>query len=282
MKTIITNLLLTWVLLFTSFYSSQNLKLMTFNIRYDNPDDGLNVWRNRILNTKNLLEFYTPDIIGFQEVLPNQYLDLKTILPSYNSYSLGRDSENQGEACSLFFNKNRFELLDSGTFWLSPTPNKISKAWGANLNRICSWVMLKDNISKSTLKIYNLHFDHESELSRKNSLALIQEYINKDREQNIYTLVMGDFNTTFSNQELLQQVLPPLAEASTLAKKTLLNNGTFQAFGKKVGQSPRIDYIFVPKDTEVLQYQILSNQFYGQYPSDHFPVLTEIYIPTQN
>ncbi len=105
MKTIITNLFLAWVLLFSSFYSSQNLKLMTFNIRYDNPDDGLNVWRNRILNTKNLLEFYIPDIIGFQEVLPNQYLDLKTILPSYNSYSLGRDSENQGEACPLFLIK---------------------------------------------------------------------------------------------------------------------------------------------------------------------------------
>ncbi len=148
-------LLFAFVLLATvgQHAAAETLNVMTWNIRLNTPSDGINAWPNRKDWVAEIIVKNKVDIAGFQEVLVEQLEDLKARLPEMDVYGVGRnDGKNAGEFTPIFFRKDRFELLDQSTFWLSMTPDKTaSKGWDAALPRIASWVKLKDRQTGSVL-----------------------------------------------------------------------------------------------------------------------------------
>lgn len=176
MKKRVLLLLLIWV---SSVPKAQILQLMTYNIRYDNPNDGPNAWPNRKDYVTSQLAFYEPDVFGIQEALHHQVEQISNALPQYNHVGIARDGEKLGEASPIFYKISRFELVQQNTFWLSETPNKISKGWDAALNRICTYVLLKDKKSKQKFWVFNTHLDHMGELARTNSIQLILSKISQ-------------------------------------------------------------------------------------------------------
>ncbi|NJO92140.1 MAG: hypothetical protein HC831_26595 [Chloroflexia bacterium] len=116
---------------------------MTFNIRYNNKNDGENAWDNRKEELAGLINYYHPDLLGLQEVLPEQLNYLSRNLFGYSVVALGREPNNQGEAVPIFYNTNKYELFENKTFWLSETPDSVSTGWDASLPRICTYAILK-------------------------------------------------------------------------------------------------------------------------------------------
>ncbi|WP_371414611.1 endonuclease/exonuclease/phosphatase family protein [Flavobacterium sp. 140616W15] len=134
------------LLLFLSFCGTygQNLKIMTYNIRLDVASDGENAWPNRKDFFTSQIQFYAPDVFGVQEAMPNQVNDIATALPSYNHVGIAREGDGKGESSSIFYKKDRFLVQQSNTFWLSQTPDVISKGWDAAYNRVCTYALFKD------------------------------------------------------------------------------------------------------------------------------------------
>ena len=138
------------ITLFLTFGNAQSLKLMTYNIRLDVESDGENKWSNRKDYFTSQIQFYEPDIFGVQESKPNQVLDIASALPAYDYIGVGRDGIGQGESSNIYYKKNRFQLLQNSTFWLSETPDTISKGWDAAFNRVCTYALFKDLKTKKS------------------------------------------------------------------------------------------------------------------------------------
>lgn len=150
----------------------------TFNIRYANPDDGINYWEHRKQWACESMDFYDVDVFGAQEVVKTQLKDMVNGLKAYSYVGIGRNGEDQGEFCPIFYKKSKFKLLDSNTFWLSKEPTKVnSKGWDAALPRIVTWVKLKDNYSGKVFYFFNTHFDHKGKIAQIESAKLLKEKI---------------------------------------------------------------------------------------------------------
>lgn len=254
----------------------------TYNLRYDNPADSGNLWINRTPVVTSLIRFYDFDILGTQEGLKNQLDDISKTLPIYDRYGIGRDDgKDAGEHSAIFYNKERFTLKDKGDFWLSETPDKPTLGWDATCcKRICSWVKLYDKLSAKTLWCFNVHYDHQGEIARKESSKLILKKI-KEIAGNGMVILMGDMNgghstvcyQTINTSGILKDSYDQTATPYT-------NNPSFNGFGNQVAGNEIIDHIFISKQFKVKRWGILSDTYHGKYPSDHFPVLAEItYIP---
>lgn len=258
--------------------------VMTYNIRYDNPDDNQNNWKYRRDNAANAIRFYDADILGTQEVLHNQLQDLKERLSGYDVVGVGReDGKEKGEYSALWYKKDRFTLLDSGNFWLSETPLvTASKGWDAACVRIASWVKLKDKKSGKCLFALNTHFDHKGVVARKESVKLI---LNKVAElsKGIPVVVTGDFNA-----EPETNVIKGLTDSNN--NKHLIDSRavspivygpawSFHDFGKiPLNERTIIDYIFVRNGVKVLKYGVLAETKDSTFLSDHAPILVRIAI----
>jgi endonuclease/exonuclease/phosphatase family metal-dependent hydrolase len=291
MKTILPSLLLTLIMFAqlgvaaeqgaVSSSAASSVNVLSFNIRYNNPDDGEHAWPNRKGMVASVVRFHAADLIGMQEVLRSQIDDLTVLLPNYSWYGVGRnDGKNSGEFSPIFYRRDRFQLLDSGEFWLSENPDQIgSKSWDAALPRIATWVKFRDRESKQEFIHLNTHFDHRGEVARTRSAELILDQL-KILSGNMPVVVTGDFN------------VPPESAAYVTMTSMLVDSklesvsephgpeGTFGGFTVKVGDTgDRIDYVFVAEGTKVLRYAALSDQWDGRYPSDHLPVLAEIIWP---
>lgn len=291
MKTIFPLLLLTLIMFArlgiaaeqgaVSSSAASSVNVLSFNIRYNNPDDGEHAWPNRKGMVASVVRFHAADLIGMQEVLRSQIDDLTVLLPNYSWYGVARnDGKNSGEFSPIFYRRDRFQLLDSGEFWLSKNPDQIgSKSWDAALPRIATWVKFRDRESKQEFIHLNTHFDHRGEVARARSAELILDRL-KTLSGNMPVVVTGDFN------------VPPESEAYATMTSMLVDSklesvsephgpeGTFGGFTVKVGDTgDRIDYVFVAEGTKVLRYAALSDQWDGRYPSDHLPVLAEIIWP---
>jgi len=124
--------------------NSQTLKIMTYNIRLNLDSDGENSWTNRKDFFSSQMQFYEPDIFGVQEATPSQVTDISSLLPEYSYVGIGREGIGKGESSNVFYKKKHFSVLQENTFWLSETPDVISKGWDAACNRVCTYVLLKD------------------------------------------------------------------------------------------------------------------------------------------
>ncbi|MEO5776785.1 MAG: endonuclease/exonuclease/phosphatase family protein [Flavobacterium sp.] len=278
MKLLISRLLLLIVFSLSSLVSAQNLKLMTYNIRLDLASDGENSWPNRKEYFCSQLAFYEPDVFGIQEALPHQVTDIATLLPKYNYAGIGRDGVGKGESSNIFFKKDRFEILQENTFWLSETPDVISKGWDAMLNRVCTYVLLKDKKTKQTFWVFNTHLDHIGELARTNSIQLILTKIKTLNTKNYPVFFMGDFNSEPTEERITNLKKEMLDSRDISEEKPFGPSGTLNAFKHNEAVTKRIDYIFLSKDNpfKVKKYAVLSDSKDLKYPSDHLPVYVEL------
>ncbi len=264
---------------------SDVVKVMTFNIRVDTIIDGFNRWANRKNIVFDVIRDNAADIIGLQEALAKQVKQIQQALPQYTNYMVSRnDGKRKGESCAIFYRKDRFKLVDSGTFWFSDTPYEPgSKDWGNFPPRICSWLHLREKTTYKRFYVYNLHLDNLSQNSRKKSVKLLAKKI-ANRKTNEPFIVMGDFNMELDNPAmkfLLQKgyntPYPKMVDAWQSLNPGRIATGTRGGFkGKTTG--PRIDHIPISENTRALEIKVDRRSVNGRYPSDHFPVIAKILL----
>ncbi|WP_143884853.1 endonuclease/exonuclease/phosphatase family protein [Chryseobacterium binzhouense] len=269
--------LTTLLLLFFSFMFSQNLKVMSFNIRLNLDSDKENSWTNRKQDAIDLLNYYQPDYFGVQEALPEQMKDIKNGMQNYEYVGVGRDDgKEKGEFSALFYDKEKLQVLKSGTFWLSETPEKPSKGWDAAYNRICTYAFFKDKKSKKEFLAMNIHFDHVGNVARVKSADLILKKAKEMNPKNLPVILSGDFNLTEETEPV--QILSRNLDDTFYKSETKHYGpvGTFTGFNINEIPQNRIDYIFVKGFTIKSHRHINDRRENLLYPSDHFPVLVDL------
>jgi len=262
--------------------SADEVRVMSFNIRYGTADDGENQWDHRKDFLVETIRAFDPDLLGTQETLGFQRDFLGEKLAAYDKLGVGRDDGREaGEMMALYFKKERFEKLDSGHFWLSKTPNEPgSKSWDSSLPRMVTWVKLRDrrNPSARPLLFLNTHFDHQGETARIESARLLRTQASTLGE-GCALVVTGDFNAGEESEAYralfgVQDQQPALLFDTfrTVRATPGANEGTFSDFNASAIDGPRIDWIGVSSDWRGLDAAIDRTQRDGHTPSDHFPV----------
>jgi endonuclease/exonuclease/phosphatase family metal-dependent hydrolase len=260
------------------------MRVMTFNIRFDNPADGLNAWVNRKQKVADVIRFHKADIVGVQEALVTQLRDLENLLPDFAWCGVGRsDGKEGGEFSAILYRKSRFQMIDNRTFWLSETPDVPgSKSWDAAITRIVTWAKLKDRSTGKKFFAINTHFDHVGQRARVESALLILKKIEGIAKKTPFVLT-GDFNIQRDN-EAYRTIAAGTAAVRLADARTVSKNGhfggdsTWNAF-KELEPGRTIDYIFVREGVKVFEHGVLSDRWNGLWASDHLPVIAEIAFP---
>ncbi len=254
---------------------SSQIHLCTFNIRYANPNDKGNLWADRQFFVADLFQKRDFDIVGTQEALIGQLNDLEAMLPEYRWIGESRTGDISGEHCAIFYKEDRFDLLGSGTFWLSEAPDTISKGWDAALPRICTWAHFSDKSSKEQFYVFNVHFDHVGQVARRESLRLLNEKAQEIAGTQL-TLLIGDFNFDEDHANYLDFLADGTFEdAYDLASRRINEHyGTFNAFNPEVVPQGRIDHIFLTnaERINISTHHIVTDHYQKKLPSDHYPV----------
>lgn len=261
---------------------SQTVAVMSYNIRLDTKADGVNQWGNRIEKVGDLIKKHDPDLLGVQEALHNQMMDLQKNLPDYQFVGVGRDDgKAKGEYSAIFYKKDKFEVLKQNTFWLSETPEiPGSKSWDAAITRVVTFAVLKEKNTGKSFIYANTHFDHIGNEARKNSTNVIKAYLkgfiagstfNKS-EKEIPILVSGDFNSEPTDEPYLNMINgKELVLADARPAKDL--TGTFCGFEVDKIECRTIDYIFHSAQWKASDYKVIQDHDGNYYPSDHLPVM---------
>ena len=280
----------------------QQLRVASYNVRYDNPGDSLNNWKYRKDVMGKQILFHDFDIFGTQEGLQHQLEDLLERLPHYDYIGVGRDDgKSDGEHSAIFYKTDMFQLLDNGDFWLSEDTTQPNKGWDAVLPRICSWGKFREKSTGFVFFFFNVHFDHVGILARKESAKLILDKI-KTLAGDSPTVLTGDFNVDQKSESyLVLNNSNVLRDAFDIAQLKYGSKGTFNSFNINVNSESRIDHIFVTNDFNVLKHGVLTDTYRtsqtdleelinsGAYPqeiilfqnearlpSDHYPVICVI------
>lgn len=259
---------------------AQTLKVMTYNIRLNVESDGENSWSNRRDFFTSQIQFYEPDVFGVQEATPSQVDDLSNSLSQYNEVGMGREGIGKGESSTIYFKKNRFKLIQENTFWLSQTPDTISKGWDAAFNRVCTYVLLKDKQTNKMFWVFNTHLDHIGAVARTKGIELILSKIHLLNQKKYPVIFMGDFNSEPTEQRIINLKKEMFDSRVVSEQKPFGPSGTFNDFKNNKPVTLLIDYIFISKDNpfKVKKYAVLSDSIDLKYPSDHFPVYIEIQL----
>lgn len=255
----------------------QDVNVLTYNIRYDNPKDGLNSWNNRKDFLISQLNFYAPEVFGIQEGLKHQLDHIKDGMRDYNYIGVARDDgHEEGEYSAIYYNTKKIALIADSTFWLSKTPEKPSKDWDAALPRICTYGRFKIKRSDEQFYLFNTHFDHVGVEAREQSVKLILRKITEINTGGLPVILMGDFNLESGNSGI-RSILNDLKDTHSSAGEPAHGpDGTFNGFDFTSPVKRKIDFIFVSDDWEVLKSAVLSDSKECRYPSDHFPVYTQL------
>lgn len=265
-------------LLLSVFINAQNLKVMTYNIRLDVAVDGENDWSHRKGFFTSQIQFYEPDVFGIQEATPNQVIDISNALSQYNYIGIGREGIGKGESSNIFYKKERFSVSNETTFWLSETPNEISKGWDAACNRVCTFALFKDLKSNKSFWVFNTHLDHIGEVAKTKGIELILSKIEAVNIQKLPVLFMGDFNSEPNENRIiaLKKIMNDSRELSV--EKPFGPFGTFNNFEYNEPATKQIDYIFLSKNSSFIvnKYAVLTDSKNLRFPSDHFPVFVEM------
>lgn len=260
------------------------IKVMTLNIRYDNPHDSLNAWPNRIPIFFKFISEEKPDIIGMQEVLWHQYEVMDSVMTEYGSVGVGRDDgARAGEMAPVFYRKEHFDLIRTLTFWLSETPEQAgSKGWGASLPRIVTWIELSDKRTLQHFYCFNTHFAHDSDSARIMSSKMLLDAIGKIADGFPF-IATGDFNmlpysTSYSLLTGPDESVPVLKDAYYVSENKPTGPAySLNGFSDRPGTG-RVDYIFVKNGMRVLDHSILTPMENGIFISDHWPVTAKVLI----
>lgn len=303
MKKIIYGLLLLTAAACSSPQKTVEMNVATYNLRLSNLGDSLegNGWGQRAPYVAKLIQYHDFDIFGTQEGKYHQLEDLKTMMPEYDYIGVGRDDGAQGgEYAAIFYKPSRFELLDSGNFWLSTDTTRPNKGWDAECIRVCTWGKFRDKETGKVFVHFNLHMDHIGVVARAESAKLILEKI-KAFPEKLPVMLSGDFNVDQNNESYqLLQNSGVMADAYTMADMVYANNGTFNAFETDGMTDERIDHIFLSPEFKVEKYGVLTDtyrapvetadtvstanfpkevsllKYTARTPSDHFPVAIRV------
>ncbi len=267
---------------------SPELRVMTYNIRWNNPNDGVNAWPHRRENVCRLIEFNRIQLAGLQEVVASQMEDLRSCLPRCRLLGVGRDDgSSEGEFAPILYDTTALSAAEWGTVWLSETPNIVgSRGWDAALPRIATWARLKSTETGLEVICLNTHFDHIGSNARLESARLIREFLSK-YTQKFPVIVMGDFNCLPDSGPIRiltdTQLKPALADAFDKSESGSLGaRGTWNSFSYHELPTARIDYIFISDNIGVARHAILNISTEGLFPSDHFPVIADLTLPVQD
>lgn len=283
------------------------LTVASYNIRQLNTEDSIagDGWDVRCPVIGSLVRFHGFDVFGTQEGFKRQLEELKAELPAYDYIGVGReDGKDAGEHSAIFYRTDLFDVVDSGDFWLSETPDTPSIGWDAVLPRICSWGRFRHKESGREFLFFNLHMDHVGTQARVESALLVQEKM-KEFGKGTPTFLTGDFNvdqTHNSYHALTENGI--LSDAYLTAGEVYALNGTFNSYRTDDYTTSRIDHIFVSPEVEVLKYGVLTDtyrtpiaeapdslsqakyapeeivlhRYVARTPSDHFPVVAKVVI----
>jgi len=263
-----------FLITFSCSNSIKTIKIMTYNIRVETKEDGINEWSKRKKGLVSLIKKSNPDILGIQEGLPNQILYLSKHLDEYSMIGVGRDGKDDGEYSAIYYKNKKLRLEKDETFWLSETPQKPTIGWDAALNRIATVGVFKTLNSNKKLVVYNSHFDHIGKIAREKSVNVIINHIKLNDYFKNAIVVMGDFNSVSSETpiKLLKENLDD--SFNKIDQKRPF--GTFNGFDLKSKLTRRIDYIFT-KNIDVYKYKHISEKLpNGHWPSDHLPIFITI------
>jgi len=304
-KTILLALLLFGMI---QFGFSQTFNIATYNLRNDNNKEDAargDGWQQRYPVITSLIRFHGFDIFGTQEGLHHQLEDIKTLLPHYDYTGSGRDDGKQaGEYSAIFYDTEKFKLVDHGDFWLSEDTEKPNKGWDAVLPRICSWAKLEVKENGKSLYFFNVHFDHVGTTARQESAKLILKKV-KELAGNHTAILTGDFNVDqHSDSYLVLKNSHILQDSYDIAPFKYATNGTFNGFNPNSKTDSRIDHIFLTDDFAVSKYGVLTDtyrsplkdkeeayksgnfpkevslkDYRARVPSDHFPVMITLTMP---
>lgn len=245
----------------------QSMSVISFNMAVSNSANKK--WRSRRDAIVSMANSERPQIIATQEGLSGQLRYLDSQLNSYDRVGKGRDGGHMGEHCAIYYDADRMELLENGTFWLSETPNKPSKGWDADKKRIVTWACFYDMMHQKKVYVFNTHLDHLGRESREESVKLLKENISKITNYDGAIIVCGDFNALPTAPEL-----EPITGIMTDARSNALlgdSHPTFNGWGR--AENPKvIDHIYV-YGARPIRFSTLTSGTYGtEYISDHYPV----------
>ncbi|MBO6080916.1 MAG: endonuclease/exonuclease/phosphatase family protein [Bacteroidales bacterium] len=250
---------------------NDTVTVISFNIRYNNPDDGDNIWENRRDNAVIMVNMENPDFLCVQEAYYVQLSYLLNSLQKYSYIGLGRDDGKQGgEHMAILYRKDRFEVVEHGDFWLSETPDVCSRGWDAVCHRIVTWGYFLDKQTGKHVYCFNTHLDHVGEVARRESVKLITQRIKeivKDKKAPVF--LTGDFNSDINSE-----IFDPLKKVMKQARKDAPvtdNKGTFNGWGSAPNNIV-IDHIFY-KNAKPMVFKTLNENKYGRaLISDHYPI----------
>lgn len=263
-----------------------SITVMTYNIRLDLESDGENSWNHRKEHFASIIRFYHPDVVGLQEAQIHQIEYLAKTLPDYSWFGVGRDDGKQaGEFMAVFYRKDLFDTIQTSTFWCSPTPSQPGLGWDAACNRIVTWGKFKEKKSKQMFYLFNTHLDHLGKTARRESAVLLKKSIDEITKKEP-VIITGDFNSK-PPDEPYQTIVGAASRRKFMDTRHLSRDphhgpeGTFNGFNIRDYADEPIDYIFVSEGVSVMNHATLTDSFHGRFPSDHFPVITEITLPEE-
>ena len=276
---------LTFLLVLASIFSfsflnfiSDPIKIISYNIRYNNPNDGKDIWENRRETITDFIEKEAPDFLGLQEVNFPQIQYLNSNLINYSFIGVGRDDgKTRGEFSPIYFNESKYNLLLSNTFWLSKNPDNISVGWDAAMERICTYGLFKQKNDGSKVWVFNTHFDHIGNVAREKSIDLILSKIKdltKDKDQIIIT---GDFNLS-DDSVPIKKLQNFYNDVNIKMDNKSKFYGTFNNFKIDNNYNNRIDYIFYKNFDLIKSSHLHIKTDQGRWASDHHPVIAILKI----
>lgn len=263
--------------------AAHSINVMSFNLRYNTPNDGANAWPERKELVATTIFFHRADLLGVQEALHEQMLDMQQTLTEFKWVGVGRDDgKTQGEYSAIFYRHARFEMIEHGNFWLSETPEQVgSVGWDAAITRIVTWARFKDKRSGKTFLFCNTHFDHMGQKAREESAKLLRAR-SAALARNVPIIITGDFNANEASLVYQTMIAPPEKDQRIMKNARALSAlphvgpaWTFHGFGKAT-ERPWIDYIFVSEGVRVLRHAALYEYGEERYPSDHLAVFAEL------
>ncbi len=249
--------------------NTDTVRIMSYNVRYGEYD-------NRFRIVPQLIGEHMPDSVGIQECTYEWYLTLKGFLPEYEFIGVGRDtgdkSTNCGEMSAVLFRKDKYKLVDSGTFWISETPDEVSFGWDAACRRICTWVILENRKTGEQYAHVNTHLDHEGLEARVCGSKMVSEFA---LSFDMPTVLTGDFNFS-KNTELYEGIIATgLKDTQDMTEDSMYGKTYHGYYGGTEGEP--IDFIFInDKVTSVSKYRIVRNMYGGKYSSDHYPIYADM------
>lgn len=268
----------------SSLLAQDYLNVMTFNVRFNNPRDGDDAWPKRKDYATSQIAFHEVHVLGVQEALNEQIMDILAALPKFRYVGVGRDDgKTKGEYSAILYDSTRVTLLETKTFWLSQTPEVPgSKGWDADITRIVTWAKFRDRRSKKHFYFFNTHFDHRGEKARKESAIMLKQKV-KEIAGTKPSIITGDFNAKPSDEpiKLLVDENDPDRFTDTKAKSVTGHygpEGTFNDFKSSERDNEPIDHIFFKQKIKVLKHATISQTWKGHFSSDHFPVLARLII----